>query len=239
MASYSVVTPSVPRIEAGARTTTEAEAKRILAAYRVPVTREGVAGTREEAMSFADTIGLPVAMKVSAEWLAHKSDAGGVRLGIGDRNRVGEVFDELMELGRRTRPDGAGAAGVLVQEMVSGDVELMCGIVRDPLFGPIVTVGAGGMLAEIVREQHAALAPVDLDHARDLVARIWDGRLVEHPRGLGREGAEAMARLVRDVGVLAESEPRIAELDINPVLVTDGRVVAVDAFAVLTEAGDD
>lgn len=230
--------PARQRVDAVPRAMTEAQAKHLLAAHGIPVTREGVAGTRAGAVSLARTIGLPVAMKISGDWLAHKTDVGGVRLGIDDLGRVGEVFDELMELAERSRPDGAGPAEVLVQEMVAADLELMCGMVRDPVFGPIVTVGAGGTLAEIVREQHAALAPFDLDHARTLVARIWSGRLVEHPRGLGPDAAAALARLVRDVGVLAAGEPGLVELDINPVAVTEDRVVAVDAFAVMAGAGN-
>lgn len=216
------------------RTMTEAGTKRLLAANGIPVTREAVATDRDQAVAMAEEIGFPVALKISGDWLAHKSDVGGVRLGLGDPGTVAEVFDELLALAARSRPDGAGPPGVLVQEMVPAGIELMCGMVRDPVFGPVVTVGAGGVLAEIVREQHAALAPFDLDHARTLVARVWGGRLLEHRRGLGEPAVAALAALVRDVAALAAAEPGLVELDLNPVVVTGGRVVAVDAFAVVT-----
>lgn len=230
-------TGPAPAAGGEARPLTEARTKQLLAAHGIPVTREGVATDRDQAIALAGEIGYPVALKISGDWLAHKSDLGGVRLGLADADTVGAVFDELLALAAGTRPDGAGPAGVLVQEMVPPGLELMCGLVRDPVFGPVVTVGAGGVLAEVVREQHAALAPFDLDHARTLLARVWGGRLLDHPRGLDEPAAAAFAALVRDVAALAAAEPGLVELDLNPVVVTGGRVVAVDAFAVVTSGG--
>ncbi|MFC5813757.1 acetate--CoA ligase family protein [Nonomuraea harbinensis] len=221
-------------VPAGAGTLTESAAKQVLGAYGIPVTEEGVAASADEAAALAGRIGFPVALKLSSSALAHKSDAGAVRLGLPDEAAVRAAFRELAELARGLLP--GERVEVLVQEMVPAGIEILCGMAKDPLFGPVITVGAGGTLAEILAERHDALPPVTLARARDLVGGLWGGRLVRHPRGLTPAAAEELAAVVERFGRLAAAETAISEIDVNPLIVTGDRVVAVDALIVSVEA---
>ncbi|WP_051752646.1 acetate--CoA ligase family protein [Streptosporangium amethystogenes] len=222
----------------GGGSLTESDAKRILRAYGIPVTREGIAASAHDAVALASDIGFPVVMKLSSRWLVHKSDENAVCLNLRNAAEVGEAFHDLVAVGKRLLPAGETHADVLVQEQVPAGIEILCGMVRDPLFGPIITVGAGGVLAEVMNERHDTLPPVTRQQARELVGRIWDGRLVSHRRGLGAAAIEELAGAIERFSWLALSETAIQEIDINPFIATGDAVIAVDALIVTAAAAD-
>jgi acetyl-CoA synthetase (ADP-forming) len=192
---------------------TEPETKALLAAYGLPVTRETIARARAEAMAAARPLGFPVAVKLLSRSLSHKSDVGGVHLGLADEAAVGAAWDALARI-----PGFEGA--VLVQEMVGAGVELIAGTRWDAEFGPLVLMGFGGTLVELVAEVRVACAPVapaEVEaHLRSL--RPWP-LLVGH-RGRPPADVAAAAEAIARISWLAvDLGPRLAELDVNPLIV--------------------
>ncbi len=213
----------------------EHQSKALLAAYGAPVTRERFCLTVEEAMAAATEIGGSVALKVVSYDLAHKSDAGGVRLGLSTPEAVREAHAAMLADVARLAPD-AIIEGVLVQEMAPARLEILCGMTRDPVFGPVVAIGLGGVLVEVLGQAALLQAPFEAADVIEALEGLLDGRLLSARRGLSSEEASAIASLAVAVGQAALDHPEIMEIDINPVRVAEGRAVAADALVVLGRA---
>ncbi len=193
----------------------------LLRDYGIEVARATVVGSRREAEAAAAEIGWPVVLKTSEDAIHHKTEADGVRLGLGDRGAVGAAYDDL-----------AGRLGprVLVQRQVSG-VEVALGIVRDPLLGPLVVVAAGGTLVELVAERAVALPPVDRETAREMVRGLRVARLLDGYRGAAPADLEALLDAVVALGQLAvELGEHLRAVDLNPVVVGATSALVVDAL---------
>jgi acetyltransferase len=218
--------------EAGQPFVLESVAKRVLAEYGIPVSREFFADSADAAVAAARRLGGPVALKVLSYGLPHKSDSGALRLGLHGDDAVREGYEEMLSAVRAADP-GLKVEGVLVQEMVPASVEISCGLQRDPVFGPIVAVSIGGVLVEIVGGAALLRPPFSRQAAIDAVARVAGGRLRASSRGLSQSQAEAIADTMTGLGALALELPEIESVDINPIRV-DGRVAkAVDALIVV------
>jgi acyl-CoA synthetase (NDP forming) len=210
----------------------ESTSKELLAIYGVPVTRESLVGSVGEAVEAAARLGVPVALKVMSYDMPHKTEAGAIRLGLRDTDAVRAGYEELLgDVGRR-RPD-ATVDGVLVQEMVPGRIELTCGLHRDPLFGPIVAVGLGGVAVEILGAAALLRPPFGAGEVRAALAELVGGRLLGGGRGLDEAEQAAVVDVVVGVGNLALELPEVAEIDVNPIRVADGAVRAADALVVV------
>jgi acyl-CoA synthetase (NDP forming) len=196
----------------------ELEAAALLARYGIGGPRERLASTAPVAVATAREIGYPVVLKVSSPAIVHKSDVGGVRVGLADDRAVAAAFDEL-----RTIVEGRGARfdGVLVQQQVVADLELIVGGRRDATFGPIVLVGFGGIEAEVLDDRVVRLAPIDVAAARAMLGELRGGRLLGGFRGRPPVDVEALARLVAAASRLV-AEADVEELDLNPVLLRWG-----------------
>jgi acyl-CoA synthetase (NDP forming) len=198
---------------------TEHEAKRILAEYGIAVTRERLARDREEAARIAAEIGFPVAMKIQSPDIPHKTEAGGVRIGVADADAARAAYDEIMANAARHAP-GATLDGVLVQEMVRGGTEVILGISNDPLFGPAVMVGLGGVFAEVMRDVSFRLAPITLSEAHEMIRELRAFPILDGARGRPKADLEALAQALLQLSALAlDLKDEIAELDINPLFV--------------------
>jgi acetyl-CoA synthetase (ADP-forming) len=229
------VTEPHPRHDLALRTgyLTEPEAKALLARYGIPVTRERVVRGRDEAVAAAEAIGFPVTLKAVTDRVVHKSDAGLVKLALGDRDAVARAWADVR---RRLEALDPGSDAVVVQEMIAGELELILGAKLDPQFGPVVMVGSGGILVELLRDIQLALAPIDQTGAEALLRRLRVWPLLDGFRGRARLDVRAVAdalsrlsRLAVDLGV------RLGEIDVNPLIVrTESRgAVAADARAVI------
>jgi len=197
----------------------EHEAKRLLAHYGLTPTAEVLATSAAEAAAAAARIGFPVALKVQSADIPHKTEAGGVRLALGDAAAVHEAYDEILANARAHAP-AAAIDGVLVQEMVVGGVEVILGAVNDARFGPAVMFGLGGVFTEVLEDVVFRLAPVGLDAARDMVGTIKGAAVLHGARGAPTADVEALARAIVGVSeLLQEHGDAIAELDINPLVV--------------------
>jgi succinyl-CoA synthetase beta subunit len=198
---------------------TEYEARRVLAAYGIGNTAgQYLAKTAEQAAEAAAAIGAPVAMKVQSPDILHKTEAGGVALGIGEA-RVREAFSAIIERAQEYDPNAA-IDGVLVQPMAAPGREVILGINSDPLFGPMLMVGLGGIHVEVLKD--VALGPVPLSKpaARALIDQLKGRALLDTQRGAPAADVDALAELiVRLSRFAADHAEAIAEIDLNPVFV--------------------
>jgi acetyltransferase len=216
------------------RTLSEHESKALLATFGVPLARELLATTAEAAVAAGERIGFPVVAKLCGDAIAHKTERGLVRLGLGD---AGALRGAAAELLAAARPED-GPVSLLVAEQVAGRRELIAGLVRDPQFGPCVLLGLGGILTEALGDVAFAAAPLSHAEARALVLRLRASQLVTKPfRGEPAGDLDALAELLVALGRVAEARPDVASVDLNPILLMarDGRPVAVDALVELGE----
>jgi succinyl-CoA synthetase beta subunit len=198
---------------------TEREAKDFLSAHGIATTRERLAPDRESAVRAAQTLGWPVVMKIESPDIPHKTEVGGVQLGIRDEAAVRAAFDLIHANAHRLAPQ-ARIHGVLVQEMVSGGVEALVGLARHPPFGLALTVGPGGVFVELTGGHALDLLPVDAAAATDLIGKTPLHRLLSGYRtGLGSD-TTAFVDLVTQLGQIAHDyEPYLEAVDLNPVTV--------------------
>jgi acyl-CoA synthetase (NDP forming) len=211
---------------------TEYQAKQVLADYGIPVTREALATTAEQAVDLAGQIGYPVVMKIVSPMIPHKTEAGGVKVGVRDAQAVRDAFAEIVANAGRHSP-GAPIDGVLVQAMVSGGTEVILGVTQDPLFGPAILFGLGGIFAEVMKDVCFRIAPITRSEAMAMIRSIKAFPILDGARGRPKADLEALAdALVRLAALAVDLQDSIAEIDINPLIVLPAGqgVVAVDAL---------
>jgi acetyl coenzyme A synthetase (ADP forming)-like protein len=203
------------------------ECRALLSAFRIPQAGGGVARTPDEAVELARSLGFPVAAKLASQRVLHKSDAGAIRLNIQDEVQVRRAFEEIRQ------PD---MEGVLIQKMVTGGVEVMVGVTEDPLFGPLIAFGLGGIHVEILADVRFRVTPLTDRDAHEMVREIRGYRLLEGYRGHAPADIEAIEQVLLRVSRMVEDIPEIRELDLNPVFalspgqgcaVVDARIRAV------------
>ena len=206
----------------------ELEGLAMLADYGVPVVDARAASTVDEAVSAAEAIGFPVAVKTAAPGVRHKTDVGGVRLGLADSDAVRAAYEDVAAgLGPRVAVGAMGPAGV----------EVALGVVRDPTFGPLVLVAAGGALVELLQDRALAFPPLDEPGARRLVDRLKARPLLDGVRGAPPSDIDALARAASRLSVLAaDLGDLVSAIDVNPVIVSPDGCVAVDALAIPVES---
>jgi len=210
----------------------EYQAKRILSEYGIAVTQEELATTREQALAVAKRIGYPVAIKVQSPDISHKTEARAARLNIGSDRELALAFEEVLSNARAYRKD-ASIEGVLIQEMVTDGLEAILGVTNDPLFGPAVMFGLGGIFAEVLKDVSFRLAPVTPSVAREMIEEIAGYPVLAGARGRPRADVDALVDAIVRLSALAvDLKDRVAELDINPLFVfAEGRgVKAADAL---------
>jgi acetyltransferase len=221
--------------EAGRTILTEYEAKELLAAYGIPTVETRVAESAEEAVGIAEDLGYPVVLKLNSQTITHKTDVGGVRLGLEDAAAVGEAFTE-MEAAIREHFGEEDFSGVTVQPMVSLDgYELIIGSSQDPQFGPVLLFGSGGSLVEVYRDRALALPPLTTTLARRAMEQTRIYEALKGVRGRAPVDTGALEKLLVRFSQLVVEQPWVAELDINPLLASPERLVALDARVVLHE----
>jgi acyl-CoA synthetase (NDP forming) len=223
---------ALPPLPAGAVTLDEAESKNLLRAFGVPVTNDVLVAP---GATLPANVTFPVAIKIVSRDIAHKSDIGGVRLNVQDTTQLQKAVAEVLANAQRAAPK-ANIAGTLVAEMVSDGLETIVGVLNDACFGPVVAFGLGGILAETIRDVAYRVAPFDKIEAQAMIREIRGAKLFDGVRGQPARDVDALADLLVAVSEMAWlTRERVAEMDINPVLVRPvGKgVVAADALVVL------
>ena len=218
------------RVESEARTAlSPLECGEVLRAYGVPLPREGVARSAAEAADLAADIGFPVVMKIVSEDILHKTEAGGVLVGVADREQVERVYQTLMDNARAYKAE-AVLTGVQVQQQVSRrSVEVIVGAVTDPSFGKVVAFGLGGVLVEVLRDVTFRLAPAGRDEALSMLDGVAAAEILRGVRGAAPVHREALADIIVNVSALVSDFPEIREVDLNPVLADADGAIAVDS----------
>jgi len=213
---------------------TSAEAKAILRAFNIPVTEVIEADSPNAALVAAETRGFPVAMKINSPDITHKSDADGVRLNIAHAQSVRSVFQEIVKRAQDKFPE-AHIKGVTVEPMHASahPRELLVGVIRDPVFGPAITFGAGGVQVDILRDRAIALPPLNAFLAEQMIASTRVARLLGAYRGMPPIDREALVQVLRRVSEMVCELPHIQALDINPLIVDESGAMAVDARIVV------
>jgi acetyltransferase len=220
---------------AGIRKLPELETLQVFQAYGIPSATAALATTPEQAVTLARQIGFPVVLKVVSGQIIHKTDVGGVRVGLSGPEEVKAAYAEIVASVARLAPQ-ATIQGILVQQMLRAGRELIAGIVRDPAFGPLVMFGLGGVLVEVLRDVIFRVAPIGRVDARDMLRGIRGAPMLDAIRGSPPADRKALEDVLLRVSRLATDFPDIEEIDINPLLATAEGAIAADGRILLTAA---
>ena len=210
----------------------EVESKNLLVAEGIAVTDAQLASNAGEAALIAESLGYPVVMKIISPDIAHKSDVGGVVVGLTDSDEVKSAYDEMM---RKVSSvvSTARIEGVSVQTMAKPGIEVIVGATTDPQFGPVMMFGLGGVFVEVLKDVSFRVVPLEPRDAKQMVREIDALPILEGIRGQDGADLEALEDLLLSISKLIERRPEIAELDLNPVFAYSDGAIAVDARIVL------
>jgi len=213
----------------------EVEAKDVLRDAGVPVTNTTLATTRDDAQSQAQAAGYPVVLKVVSPDIAHKSDVGGVKLNLNDRDAVGAAYDEILANSKAAVPN-ARIKGVAVQHMAPQGTEVIVGMTTDPQFGPVMMFGLGGIMVEVLKDVSFRLVPLAEKDATQMINEIKGRPILEGVRGQPAADIKALQSAILKVSKFVEAHPEVQELDLNPMFAYPDGAIAVDARIVVSDA---
>jgi acetyl-CoA synthetase (ADP-forming) len=212
----------------GRNTLSEFESKQVLAAHGIPVTKEILVNDLKGLMDAARKIGYPLVLKGCSSDIAHKTEKGLIRVDIRNEGEAKSAFEEIVA-------NMGTDAGVLVQEMVKGQRELVIGLTRDPQFGPCVMFGLGGIFTEILKDISFRVAPLEKRDALDMMQELRGHKILEAVRGMEAADLDTLSDILIKVGRIGLENETVKEIDINPVIISGNKPVAVDALVVLEE----
>lgn len=211
---------------------TEVESKQLLGQAGIDVVETRLATSKEEAVSISEELGFPAVLKVASPDIIHKSDAGGVKLGLENAQAVGEAYDDIMAAARQKYPR-ARIMGVAVQKMARPGVEVIIGMSQDEQFGPVLMFGLGGILVEVLKDVSFRLVPLTRRDAAEMVREIKGYPLLEGYRGGEAVKIAYLENILLKVSDFVEKNPEVKELDLNPVFAYSDGALAVDARVIL------
>jgi len=211
---------------------TEIESKELLKRAGIPVVEARLATTKKQAVSMGKELGFPVVLKVISADVIHKSDSGGVRLGLGNSTQVGRAYSDIMSSVRQRHPQ-ATIQGISVQPMAPPGIEVIIGMSTDLQFGPVIMFGLGGVLVEILKDVSFRIVPVTRRDAAEMVREIKGYPVLAGFRGQKPASVPALEELIVKVSRFIEDNPQVRELDLNPVFAYEDKAMAVDARVVL------
>jgi len=211
----------------GQTTLSEYESKIVLSSYGIPVTREILVDRTDDLLSAVNEIGYPVVMKGCAPEITHKTEKDLIRTDIRNDTEALDAFQGIIA------GMNGGKGGVLVQEMIRGKRELVVGLIRDPQFGPCVMFGLGGIFTEILKDVSFRLAPLEKRDALEMMQEIKAHKILDAVRGMEAVDREALSEMLIKVGKIGMENDAVKEIDINPVIISGNRPIAVDALMVL------
>jgi acetate---CoA ligase (ADP-forming) subunit beta len=210
----------------------EVEAKDLLRKAGIPVIDTRLGRDKNEAISLSREIGFPVAMKIISGDIVHKSDVGGVKLGLADAVQVGKAYDEMMN-GVRQKLPAARIIGVSIQKMAPPGVEVIIGMTRDAQFGPVIMFGLGGIMVEVLKDVSFRIVPLTRWDAAEMISEIKGHAILRGFRGQPPVSITALEDLVLKISDFIAQNPQVKELDLNPVIAYPDSALAVDARIVI------
>ncbi len=210
----------------------EVKSKELLKKAGIPVVEAKLAQSKKEAISISKEMGFPVVLKISSPDVIHKSDSGGVKLGLANATQVGKAYNEIISSVKQAYPE-AQIEGVSVQPMAPSGVEVIVGMSKDPQFGPVLMFGLGGILVEVLKDVSFRIVPVTERDAREMIREIKGYPVLEGYRGQKPASIPALEKLIVKVSQFIEKNPQIKELDLNPIFAYPDKAIAVDARIIL------
>jgi acetyl-CoA synthetase (ADP-forming) len=210
----------------------EPEAKTVCVEYGIPVTKFEVAKNEAEAVKFAEAIGFPVVLKVVSPDIIHKSDVGGVIVGLKNAREVRDAYKRILGNVKKHMAD-AKIVGVLVQEMAPASTEVIVGAIKDPQFGPALMFGLGGIFVEVLKDVTFRVAPINEDEAREMITEVRAYPLLKGYRNLPPADIEAIIKILLNTSRLVMEHEEIKEVDLNPIMVYEKGAKTVDARIIL------
>jgi succinyl-CoA synthetase beta subunit len=214
-------------LKRGAAALSEYESKLFLAEFGIPVTREKIVSTENDAVAAAEKIGYPVVLKGSGEALSHKTELDIIALDLRDEQDVRAAYTKI------TSHKDVPVKEVLVQQMIKGERELVMGLTRDAQFGPCVMFGLGGIFTEILEDVAFRVAPLTIDDAMDMMDSIRGKKILDAVRKKPPVDRKMLADMLIAIGEIGLKYDRVKEIDINPLKILGGKPIAVDALVVL------
>ncbi len=205
-------------IKDGRKSLLETEAKTVCAEYGIPVTEYKLAKNEIEAVNFAMTLGFPIVLKIVSPDIIHKSDVGGVLVGIKNAEEVRSGYGRIMDNVKKHAAK-ANIVGMLVQEMAPGGTEVIVGSIKDPQFGPALMFGLGGVFVEVLKDVTFRIAPVSEDEAAEMISEVKAYPLLKGYRNMPPADLKAIIKILMNTSKLVLDNPEIKELDLNPVIV--------------------
>jgi len=225
-------------VKEGRTALTEIEAKELLRQAGINVVETRLAVSKEQAVAISQQLGFPVVLKIVSADVLHKTDAGGVKLGLKTAGQVGKAWDEIMKSVKKAFPE-AKIEGVSVQPMVTPGVEVIIGMSKDAQFGPVLMFGLGGIFVEIIKDVSFRIVPLMKRDAKEMVREIKGFPLLNGYRGSEPVDIANLENLLIKVSDFVEKTPEIKELDLNPIFAYKDGAVAVDARVILEKTAAD
>jgi acetyl-CoA synthetase (ADP-forming) len=212
----------------------EPEAKEVVKAYGIPVTRYKVAKSLEEAVKYAEEIKYPVVMKIVSRDVVHKSDAGGVKVNLKNAEEVKKAYREIEENVKKA-VGNYRFEGMIIQEFAPEGREVIVGMTKDPQFGPALMFGLGGIFVEVLKDVSFRVAPITRYDAEEMIREIKGFPILQGVRGQKPVDMEAIINVLLNVSKLVMEHPEIEELDLNPIIAYPDGVKTVDARIILSK----
>jgi acetyl-CoA synthetase (ADP-forming) len=216
----------------GRKSLLETEAKEVCREYCIPVTKSELAKSEADAVGFANGIGYPVVLKIVSPDVVHKSDVGGVEIGLKGDDDVRRSYRRIMENIKKNNPK-ARIVGITVQEMAPPSTEVIVGAIKDPQFGPVVMFGLGGIFVEVLKDVAFRVVPFTEDEASDMISEIKAYPILKGYRNTPPADTKAIADILLSASRLMTDHPVIKEIDLNPILVYEKGAKAVDARIII------
>jgi acetyl-CoA synthetase (ADP-forming) len=198
------------------------ETKQLLTKYKIPVCKTEIFNSKEKALAFADKIGYPVVLKIHAQKIFHKSELGGVKTNILNKEEFNNAWEEIKE-----NIKGKNIEGILVQEMLSGN-EVALGMKNDEQFGPVIMFGLGGIFIEIIKDVSFRLAPIARKEALEMIQETKGYKILKGARGGKEADIESIVEMIVNFSKLSAKEINVKSIDFNPVIVNDKKALVAD-----------
>jgi acetate---CoA ligase (ADP-forming) subunit beta len=219
-------------LKSGRTVLTEVESKQLVAEAGIPVVETKLAKTKVEAISISKKMGFPVVLKIVSPDIIHKSDIGGVKLGLANATQVGKAYTEIMAAAKKANKK-ADIQGISVQKMARPGVEVIMGMSKDAQFGPVLMFGLGGVFVEVLKDVAFRIVPLNRRDASQMIREIKGYPLLEGYRGQEPANITALEDLLLKLSDFVDKNPKIKEMDLNPIFAYKDGALAVDARVIL------
>lgn len=213
---------------------TEIESKELLREAGISLSETKLAPTKKAAIALSKEFGFPVVLKIASPDIIHKSDVGGVKVGLKNATQVSKAYDEITAAAKQKKPE-ARIEGIAVQKMARPGIEVIIGMSKDPQFGPVLMFGLGGILVEVLKDVSFRIVPLTKRDAREMIREIKGYPLLEGYRGQEPANIPFLEDMLLKISSFVEQNPEIKELDLNPIFAYKDGAVAVDARIVLED----